>query len=224
MPTIWTDRAGDLGAVYDAVLVPHFPADETPDRAAFLDDARSGRLRVLVSRDEDELLGAAVVSVISPHTSLLAWLAVSEAARGKGTGGQLLRHLLAQPDLAHERLLFAEIEHPGQTPTASAHGDPARRARFYARHGARAVCVPHWQPPMRPTEQAVALQLIAFPQSSAPGLTTSVLTEFEQAYLGRLQDGPIWTQVMSALSQGRGEVATADLISLYPATQRASTR
>ena len=82
---------------------------------------------------------------------LLVYLAIAPGGRGGGIGGALLDGAVARwvADLS-PGLVLAEVEHPDHHTASPEHGDPAARLRFYARHGARLLAVPYFQPGIGP--------------------------------------------------------------------------
>jgi hypothetical protein len=83
--------------------------------------------------------------------ALLSFLAVRPGHRGSGAGGELLTAAVARwRDRWHPALMLAEIEHPAAHTPSPQFGNPEQRVRFYARHSVRALCVPYFQPGLRP--------------------------------------------------------------------------
>ncbi|WP_282004904.1 GNAT family N-acetyltransferase [Propioniciclava sinopodophylli] len=170
-----------LTQLHASLIVPSFPPEERGSAEELVATVRQGRFTVLVARpgvpghgrtaaDEPSPHPATGLAVIEtwpevPGAALLAWLAVRRDTRSRGIGRALLQRTLRH---AAGRLLLAEIE-PASTPARNAdYGDPAARAAFYARHGARVVDLPYWQPPVRPEAPPVRLDLIVIPP---PGST-----------------------------------------------------
>lgn len=159
-----------LRALHARLVVPHFPPEERGTADELVDSVVEGHSVVFSAAPDDRLgpvTGLAVVDTSPdvPQVGLLAWLVVTPDTRSRGTGSALLRHVL---DHLGERMLLAEIE-PADTPVrAQAYGDPRARVAFYARHGARRVDLPYWQPPTYPGGPPVHLDLIAVPR---PGET-----------------------------------------------------
>ena len=209
---VTSDR--DLRDLYQKILVSYFPLRELDPPAELVEGVRRGSRTVLAVRDDDSWLGTAVVDAYSCGTSLLAYLAVAERARGQGVGSSLLH--LVQDRLAGGRPWFlAEIERPGSAPDRPEFGDPVRRARFYARAGAKAVPIDHWQPPARAGLPSVRLQLIAVPVGDAvDAIDLADVMCFEEEYHSA-DDDPTALAMTAASVQQRRTVALVDLAELY---------
>jgi hypothetical protein len=77
----------------------------------------------------------------------LSYLAVSPRCRAQGLGGQLLEAVLAIWRARYRPCgIVAEVELPAEHESTEEYGDPAARMRFYARHGAKALDLPYFQP------------------------------------------------------------------------------
>lgn len=141
--------AADLEELHREVLSPSFPPEELESVESLVDGCTQGRTRALgVRRGGRVVAGAVAAGSGTPgDVMLLVYLAIAPGQRGGGIGGALL-------DAAVQRwvaesspgLLVAEVEHPDHHEASEAHGDPAARLRFYARHGARVLAVPYFQP------------------------------------------------------------------------------
>jgi GNAT superfamily N-acetyltransferase len=163
--------------VYEELLRPAFPPAELESPDYLRDALLAGRcvISTLVD-DEDRPLGAAVGEWDpASRVLLLAYLAVRRACRSQGVGGLLMDEVGGpwqerfRPDLT-----LAEVEHPLAHAAHEDFGDPAARLAFYHRHGARALDVPYFQPPLTPGGGRVyGLLLVAvrpFPARAASGL------------------------------------------------------
>lgn len=163
-----TDPA-DLRALHAALLVPSFPPSERGTDADLVAAVAAGRSTVWAVRDAGRWLGCAVVEWFAPGVdlALLEWLAVGGSTRGTGLGARLVSHVVgdASGDAGY---VLAEIEDPAAPASEAAYGDPARRAAFYARLGARAILLPHDQPPLAPVADPVPLLLIALADGPVP--------------------------------------------------------
>ncbi|HWK77522.1 GNAT family N-acetyltransferase [Microbacterium sp.] len=163
-----------LETVYLEILEPSFPATELTPRAAFLEQVRNGDLDALVARADGAVCGAIVGERVG-STVLIAWLAVTANRRDRGVGSALLaagiERWSASPDVD---LVLAEIERPDLHLADPAFGDPYRRIDFYARHGAAALVMPYYQPPISegmPRVRGLILTLVASATPApAPGI------------------------------------------------------
>ena len=137
-----------LSAAWDDVLAVSFPAAELTPLDALQAEHRAGRLLADgVVRDGHVV--AAIVASWSPrtHVVLVDYLAIVPGSRGGGLGGALLDGALERwrRELA-PALVLAEVEHPAHHAASASFGDPTARLRFYARHGARVLALPYFQP------------------------------------------------------------------------------
>lgn len=173
---ITTERDPDrLQALHDRFIVPHFPPEERGTAQELVQSVAAGRSIVFTAGPDEGASGTptglAVVDTWPevPQVALLAWLAVSTDTRSRGTGSTLLRHVLHH---LGQRVLLAEIEPADTAARSQAYGDPRARAGFYARHGARRLDLPYWQPPTFPGGPPVLLDLVVVPRpgTSVPAL------------------------------------------------------
>lgn len=144
--------AAEVSRCYADLLTNAFTADELVDREAMVQAWRERSSDVVVAVDGTDVVGAAVAEVYTEaRTVLMAWLAVAAARRALGVGSILHDYAVDRwMRLFDPRLVLAEVEHPRVALPSGAHGDPSARLRFYARHGARALDLPYFQPPVRP--------------------------------------------------------------------------
>jgi len=212
-----TTSPDDLAQVHAQVLRPCFPDDELADLPVLQAALTTGRLHVVVARDEHGLRGAALGEWYpASGVLLLEYLAIAPGGRGGGIGTRLLQHALDawRTDL-DPWLVVAEVEDPAVHTGSEAHGDPAARLRFYKRHGARVLPLPYAQPALRPGGHRVpGLLLLALCASgdrlagvdadgrwhvpTAP--LRAFLTEYWTASEGAPPRGPEWDAVLAALA------------------------
>lgn len=154
MRTVVLSEPGPLlDTIFTEILTPAFhPAELVP-----IDGLRDGLRRhvVDISTIVDEEMGPQAVAVgdwfAGSRVALLSYLATRPDARSMGLGSRLLGAALARwRERWHPRLTVVEIEHPGAGVANEWHGDPLARSRFYARHGARPLALPYFQPQVRP--------------------------------------------------------------------------
>ncbi|MBR7742864.1 hypothetical protein KC207_06110 [Phycicoccus sp. BSK3Z-2] len=138
--------ADEWRAVYRTVLAPAFPPEELVSEAGFLAQRGHADAHVWFARvGEGPWCGVALVETgHADGTALLAYLAASAAARGRGVGSALLSHVRER-----HPMLFVEVEDPA-VHTDRGFGDPSRRVAFYDAHGVREVVVPFVMPPVAP--------------------------------------------------------------------------
>lgn len=204
-----------VSQLYEGIMTRAFPARELLPLEELVDQVGRGHAEVLAVRGSGAWLGLAVLESYPCGVTLLAYLAVTETARGQGVGGRLIRAVQDRPSAAFPGVL-AEIEPPHSTPDRVEFGDPVRRARFYAAAGARAVTVAHWQPPVAPGMPAVPLQLIVIP---APGthldaIDASVVLAFERDYHADDADPEPLSRTIASIGDRRA-VRLDDLTPLY---------
>ncbi|MFG1809242.1 N-acetyltransferase [Streptomyces sp. NPDC049040] len=147
------DNGPLLESLYTDVLSPSFPPDELETAEWLRSGVADGTLLVAAAVDQGGSAVGAAIGQWSPgaRTLLLVYLAVLPGSRSGGTGGLLLGEVTGTwQQRLRPRATFAEIEHPLANSASTAHGDPAARLRFYARHGARALDIPYFQPSLRP--------------------------------------------------------------------------
>lgn len=156
--------AATVGRAYDELLATSFRAPELVSRDELIAAAAQGTSDVLVERDGTSLDGVAVGERYG-STTLLAYLAVGAERRSSGVGGRLLDTAVQRWSAERGNILvLAEIERPDRHGSDPRFGDPARRVDFYARHGARALALPYFQPalsPSLPREHGLLLIVLA---------------------------------------------------------------
>lgn len=177
-----------LQSLHARFIVPHFPPEERGTAQELVQSVAAGRSIVFTAGSDEGAsrtpTGLAVVDTWpeAPQVALLAWLAVSTDTRSRGTGSTLLRHALQH---VGQRSLLAEIEPADTAVRSPAYGDPRARAGFYARHGARRLDLPYWQPPTFPGGPPVLLDLVVVPRpgTSVPALLAAEpVRSFLQTY------------------------------------------
>lgn len=152
----------DLRALHSQVLAPSFPPAELIDVDDLLAGCASGEMYALGVVRSGRVVAGAVGSGSAPGgVVLLVYLAIAPGERGGGIGGTLLDGAVARWVAQHSpAYVLAEVEHPDHHAASPEHGDPAARLRFYARHGARVLSVPYFQPGMGPDGPRVPALLL----------------------------------------------------------------
>ncbi|NUS11611.1 MAG: GNAT family N-acetyltransferase [Streptomyces sp.] len=196
-------QVGDVGpdgplldAVYDELLVPAFPAHELMTAAEVRAGLESGLLWVSAVVRDGRPDGAAVAEW-SPDSGvlLLAYMAVRRDLRSSGVGSALMAEIRSGwQERVRPLLTLAEIEHPAAHAADADRGDPAARLRFYARHGARALDVPYFQPSLRPGAPRVPGMLLAVlttaPEpADAPAVPSGPVRAFMTEYFQHCEGG-----------------------------------
>ncbi|HPU14363.1 MAG TPA: hypothetical protein PLQ19_11300 [Aeromicrobium sp.] len=153
-----------LGRVYDELLANSFPADELVSRTEFLTYPAS-TVEVVVELTGEDLLGAAVLTHHRDVT-MLTYLVASASSRGLGTGGKLVAEATKLWRERGTSLFVAEVERPGRDHDPD-FGDAERRLAFYDRHGALALDLPYFQPPVDQGQPRVPMLLILMAAVSA---------------------------------------------------------
>lgn len=142
-----------------------FPIEERNDFDQLLNRGPvSDRPRMLISTDEDKLLGFSIFRPFAQASLGYLWyLCVDENTRGMGIGAKLYKQSvdLLQEGQSLKGMIF-EVERLDSEPH-DLYGDPIRRVRFYERLGARLILgYDYWQPPI-PPHGPVPLQLMFHP-------------------------------------------------------------
>lgn len=152
----------DLTQLHEQVLAPSFPPAELIDLDELIAGCASGELRALGVRRDGQVVAGAVGSSCAPGgVVLLVYLAIAPGGRGGGIGGALLDGAVARWVAEFSpAYVLAEVEHPDHHTASPEHGDPAARLRFYARHGARVLAVPYFQPGIGPEGSRVPALLL----------------------------------------------------------------
>lgn len=156
-------RAEDLKQVYDVLLAPSFPPSELVPLEWLTEGVASGAVDVLVAEDSSGAVAIAVTEALPPApVVLLTYFATRADRRGSGIGTALFRGMLrAVLDRDHPLLVVAEVERPDRHSGSPEFGDPTARLRFYGRHGARALDLPYFQPPIVDGDPVHGMLLLA---------------------------------------------------------------
>ncbi|MFD2839020.1 GNAT family N-acetyltransferase [Populibacterium corticicola] len=152
-----------LTEFYNSVLAPSFPPTELVDLEEFVESCNNDYLHVIGAVKDDEIIAGAVGTTPTQEgVMLLLYLALQPGLRGSGVGGALLDYSIkAWRELFNPTIVMAEVEHPTYHAPSEEHGDPAKRLRFYARHGGKILDIPYFQPSIREGEPPVpALMLV----------------------------------------------------------------
>lgn len=161
-----------LASLWHDVLAPSFPAEELTTFEDLRAGCRSGA-QTAYGVERGGRVTAGIVASWSPGTRVLLvdYLAIAPGGRGGGLGGRLLdRSVAAWRAALGPAVVLAEVEHPAHHSAHAEHGDPAARLRFYARHGARVLVLPYFQPGMRGpgSPRVPAMLLVALDADDAP--------------------------------------------------------
>lgn len=149
--------ADDIRRVHAELLQPAFPATELVSVEWLIRAVESGEASVLEVADASGPLATAVTERLGSSGSvLLSYFATRVDMRGRGVGSRLFAQMLDAVRLQEEpALVLAEVERPDQHTGSAEYGDPTARLRFYGRHGARALDLPYFQPPIELDAEAV---------------------------------------------------------------------
>ncbi|WP_369185775.1 hypothetical protein [Streptomyces sp. Y1] len=142
-----------LVAAYRELLEVSFAPDELDTLERMRESMAEGRLVVAAVADGQGRPLAVACGEWSAHarTLLLAYLAVREDQRSRGLGGRLLVEACrAWQERFRPALTLAEVAHPRAHHGSRGTGRAVARLRFYARHGARALDLPYFQPSLGP--------------------------------------------------------------------------
>ncbi|MGA5824143.1 hypothetical protein ACPC54_40640 [Kitasatospora sp. NPDC094028] len=159
--TVVRDVAADdplMAAAYRELLEVSFTPDELDTLEQMRESMAEGRLVVTAVTDGQGRPLAVACGEWSAHsrTLLLAYLAVREDQRSRGLGGQLLAEACRAWQVRFRpAVTLAEVAHPQAHHGSRATGHAAARLRFYARHGARALDLPYFQPSLGPGRSRV---------------------------------------------------------------------
>lgn len=170
-----------LESLYTDILARSFPSDELQTAEWLRSGVADGTVLAAAALDSSGAAIGAAIGQWSPwaRTLLLAYLAVLPGSRGSGAGGLLLSEVTrAWQQRLQPRATFAEVEHPLANSVSVAYGDPSARLRFYARHGARALDIPYFQPALRPGSGRVygMLLTVLAPAPECAGAHAGTLT------------------------------------------------
>lgn len=149
--------AAEVESIHALLLEPAFPVSELVTAQWLTNAVTSGDASVLVSEDASGPVATAVTERLGRSGSvLLSYFATRADRRGRGVGSQLFTQMLDAVRLQDApSLIVAEVERPDSHTGSVEHGDPTARLRFYGRHGARALDLPYFQPPIRDQARAV---------------------------------------------------------------------
>ncbi|WP_265522149.1 GNAT family N-acetyltransferase [Oerskovia flava] len=221
LPVVPLTSTHDLTALHRDVLSPSFPPAELVHLDDFLGGHATGRSRsVGVVSDGAVVAGAVGSWSATSGVLLLEYLAIAPGHRGGGIGSRLLTAALDEWQATLDPVLvLAEVEHPGHHDASEAHGDPSARLRFYARHGARVLPVPYFQPGNAPGAPRVPALLLMVLRSAEPeassvpaGPVRVFLEELLVAAEGVVADDEATRALLDAVSGDRVElVEPADL-------------
>ena len=207
-----------LEVIFTEILAPSFPPPEQSSLAALEAGLGRGDTSVVAAVDEAGTPLAAAVGEWSAATgvALLAYLAVRPEVRATGLGGAVLEHAKRTwVERWAPALLLAELEHPAAHAGSAAYGDPARRVRFYHRHGVRPLDVPYFQPSLQaglPRVYGIMLCVVtASPAAAGPAPDTvdgdrlrRFMTEYLVGCEGSVDDDPDSAALFAAFARADG--------------------
>lgn len=207
-----------LPVAYTEILSRAFPPFEMVSLASLQDGLKTGITTVYVACDEAGRPAAIAVGDWSEHSrlQLLSYLAVSRDCRAQGLGGKLLQAVLANWRTRYRPCaIVAEVELPAEHETTEEYGDPAARMRFYARHGAKALDLPYFQPALGaggPRWYGMALLSLhldpelagAEPDTYSAEALRTFMTEYLDLAEGTVADDAAVTALLDAISRPGG--------------------
>ncbi|WP_240958147.1 N-acetyltransferase [Streptomyces barkulensis] len=194
-----------LETLYDDLLVPSFPPDELETLEWVRGGLAGGGVAVSAVLDDAGVPEAVAVGEwdAAGRVLLLSYLTVRPRSRSGGLGGLLMGVVAgAWQERFRPLLTLAEVEHPLAHEADGERGDPAARLRFYARHGARALDIPYFQPALRPGAERVHGMLLLVlarasgtegerPDTVDPGPVRSFLEDYLLSGEEHRADGPV---------------------------------
>ncbi|MFD6529132.1 GNAT family N-acetyltransferase [Streptomyces sp. NPDC060184] len=223
-----------LDVVYDELLVPNFPNHELITREELRAGLKSGAQWISAVVREGRPDGAAIAEW-SPagRVLLLSYMAVRRDLRSSGIGGALMAEIRSGwQTRVHPLLTLAEVEHPAAHTPDGEHGDQTARLRFYARHGARVLDVPYFQPSLRPGAARVPGMVLAL-LATAPELADAAdsaavvpsepvrtyMKEYFEEAEGAVPDDPATTALFAAMPPAGIALLPIDDIASLPCTR-----
>ncbi|GAA4850136.1 hypothetical protein GCM10023221_32060 [Luteimicrobium xylanilyticum] len=217
----------EILALHRDVLAPSFPPAELIDAEELWRDVEHGSLEVLGTGEGSDGEARPVSGVVGAwfpdeRILLVLYLAIAPGHRGAGVGGALLSAALDTWTAAHDPLaILAEVEHPDHHAASEAHGDPAARVRFYARHGGRALALPYFQPGDGPGgERVPALMLVALRADDRATLPAAPVRDFLTDWLvaceGTLADDGATRRLLDAASGSEVALVGLDRVDQLP--------
>ncbi|WP_326700123.1 N-acetyltransferase [Streptomyces sp. NBC_01754] len=213
MRVVTVDDVSLVRAIHRDVFTPAFTPDELTGADELWTAVQQGGGVLTAVMDEEDRPAAAAFGEWYPESRvlLLVYLAVGRTVRSRGLGGVLLAEAVgAWQTRFRPALTLAELEHPVVHPGDPARGDGRSRLRFYARHGARALDLPYFQPSLRPGGRRVY------------GMVLTVLEPLpERAADGGVEPGRIRRFLTAYLTGCEGEVGSdAPTLALWRALDR----
>ncbi|WP_405457974.1 GNAT family N-acetyltransferase [Streptomyces sp. NBC_00101] len=219
-----------LDVVYDELLVPNFPDHELLTPASLRAGLKAGVLWISAVVRDGRPDGIAIAEW-SPRSRvlLLAYMAVRRDLRSSGIGRTLMAEIhTGWQDRVHPLLTLAEVEHPAAHTPDGEHGDQSARLRFYARHGARVLDVPYFQPSLRPGAPRVPGMVLVL-LATAPELADAdvlpsapvreYMTEYFEENEGTVPDDPATTALFAAMPPGGIPLLPIDDVAALPCTR-----
>lgn len=203
-----------VARTYDEVLRPSFTTDELagPDAVTPGD----GRVLTVAVAAGGLPVAAAVTETVPDGVSLLAYLAVSPAARGLGAGGRMVDHLQESWRALGLPLVVGEVHDPrGHAESEDEH--PEARLRFYGRAGARVLDVPWVQPALDAGGARVPhMLLLAMHETDAPDVASADVLDWARDYFSSAEgEGYEDAQVAALLAR----IGARERIAVLPLEQ-----
>lgn len=145
-----------------AIYLASFPPFERAEFSCLLESIAQHSRWLFAAMRDDDLIGMAVsVPRIASDFYLLEYLAVAQAARGEGTGGILLAHVVATlRALGNVNGMILKVE-SDETGTSDERRLRERRIEFYQRVGARVIeCAPYYRVPLADRPGTLRMKLL----------------------------------------------------------------
>lgn len=224
----------ELHEVYAALLAPSFPPSELVPTDWLIDGVASGAVSVLVTEEGSGPVAIAVTEPLDPSPAvLLTYFATRADRRGQGLGSRLFAAMVtAVRERTDAPLLVAEVERPDRHTGSAEFGDPSARLRFYARHGARALDLPYFQPPIGDGDPVHGMLLLALHVDESLLTTTpdghpvipgpGVLSDAIDSMLGDpppTGDGPAAARLRAAAARATVRVLPLDDYQQVPSSE-----
>jgi GNAT superfamily N-acetyltransferase len=218
--TTYTTDEALLHRFHEEIIQQCFDKDDSGPVEELVDEVLAGEGVVLLTTEGTEILGGVVIShywSTGKKIMLVSWLGVDEKHRSRNIGSLLIEEALSYARANGALVLLGEVEDPNWfKETESAHGDPAKRVKFYSRFDCKKMEVPCYIPAFYDHQEPIfGVMLSLFPLSEEQKTATEMFLPELPVFVEELMGQDTDQESLDFVEACRGPVALTPFRTLF---------